>query len=999
MATPALLRDPEKAQISFHLRRSRTLRSLARSSSRNGSQFAILLVNPSGEQVELYASEALRDHVGRWLGDAREEAKETVQRYQHERDVKARQGIKSDGPDKVYGPNGEMFDPGPGTDGLTDEEVGDSMQQDAPSTVPARPLGGANYDEFLPSPSRVGLAKPGGSAAPSPSALASSSRVTRSHSTTHLSPHQQPSPAPSPAAASPASALSPGGPSRGLPRSPTPLLPWRFTPESLETWYEGKFSDFNHKTDKLIAKAWIKASEPQKRTRYPYEKGEETKPSWWPTGVRHKEPDHLNKSERVALLTQLVRFSPCSTAELDASLDSVASQLAIDKLAIAREVCKVAKEERLAIKRSGTGTFESFSVTLGPIPIPQPKKEEDDSSPRLHNTRHRSRRSLGGNGTSDSLAPPTVSRNALPSPLQQTPRPSVRASPYPLSRSQSTAEMDPAFASPVRSPAMGSSAAASGMSRSQSHAGPISGAGKNRAPRQSGRHSLGEADLLDPSNTKGLSGMDYQPSMQATPYRVNGSAGGRPQITPRQGQGSPLAGASMARSYSTSALNGGGAGTTPGEVGGSASKVKASLIDDSVASPAMIKSRSRLSQQHFDSMGLGNAKAAKGGRGGPQGGAHGQQQAHLQQQLPQPHFHPHHLQQFDPQHLPQRPPLTHSHTQPLPQGHFPPSQQAHLIHPAQRGQPQQHVLVYPTGAPAPQLLRQPSSGGGAISIHPAHQLQIQQNLHAQAQHHLQQQHQHHLAASQVAAHQGQNGRGHHGPAPTQVQVQVNVHAGHALPPPSHQHQQEYEQHLPLPPQHQQHLQRHPHQQQQSGQRRASHPSQYAAYPTPQTASSFGASPSPFLAQQHQQNGGGNGSPYLNGDHAFLMSSTSTTADAALFAGSGGAPSPMVDSFFGDGHSSGYGASPAPLSAGPLDGGGGGAGGVIGPDGDLTMYVQQLEVLEAQQQQSQFSGTSGGSGFEDALGLGLGEVGMSGLEGGMGLEPGYYGEEGYGAVGA
>ena len=70
---------------------------------------------------------------------------------------------------------------------------------------------------------------------------------------------------------------------------------------------------------KIVAKPWIKAREPRKQTKYPYNGGDKkeesiaafgkdnpgelTKPPWWPDtagwptkGCRHKEPDHLKKS-------------------------------------------------------------------------------------------------------------------------------------------------------------------------------------------------------------------------------------------------------------------------------------------------------------------------------------------------------------------------------------------------------------------------------------------------------------------------------------------------------------------------------------------------------------------------------------------------------------------------------------------------------------------------------------------------------------------------------
>lgn len=57
---------------------------------------------------------------------------------------------------------------------------------------------------------------------------------------------------------------------------------------------------------KSIAKAWIKVIEPRKKTRYPYIGGEKTKPIWWPHDVMHREPDHLQKPERLKLMTTII---------------------------------------------------------------------------------------------------------------------------------------------------------------------------------------------------------------------------------------------------------------------------------------------------------------------------------------------------------------------------------------------------------------------------------------------------------------------------------------------------------------------------------------------------------------------------------------------------------------------------------------------------------------------------------------------------------------------
>jgi len=58
---------------------------------------------------------------------------------------------------------------------------------------------------------------------------------------------------------------------------------------------ETRFRQLQQLCCKIVAKAWIKVIEPKKQTRYPYNRGEESKPEWWPDDVRHKEPDHLMK--------------------------------------------------------------------------------------------------------------------------------------------------------------------------------------------------------------------------------------------------------------------------------------------------------------------------------------------------------------------------------------------------------------------------------------------------------------------------------------------------------------------------------------------------------------------------------------------------------------------------------------------------------------------------------------------------------------------------------
>ncbi|TGJ79427.1 hypothetical protein E0Z10_g9335 [Xylaria hypoxylon] len=70
---------------------------------------------------------------------------------------------------------------------------------------------------------------------------------------------------------------------------------------------------------KIIAKAWVKAVAPKKQSTHPYTRGHLSRPDWWPKtyrkfgedehkNLRHKEPDHLGKEERVYLLCHILRM-------------------------------------------------------------------------------------------------------------------------------------------------------------------------------------------------------------------------------------------------------------------------------------------------------------------------------------------------------------------------------------------------------------------------------------------------------------------------------------------------------------------------------------------------------------------------------------------------------------------------------------------------------------------------------------------------------------------
>ncbi|KAL5604444.1 hypothetical protein BROUX41_002416 [Berkeleyomyces rouxiae] len=84
--------------------------------------------------------------------------------------------------------------------------------------------------------------------------------------------------------------------------------------ESVWMFYQQRLRSCQQNACKIIAKAWVKAIEPKKQSHHPYTGKEDRAPAWWPKPplredkVRHKEPDHLYKRERVYLLAHILRL-------------------------------------------------------------------------------------------------------------------------------------------------------------------------------------------------------------------------------------------------------------------------------------------------------------------------------------------------------------------------------------------------------------------------------------------------------------------------------------------------------------------------------------------------------------------------------------------------------------------------------------------------------------------------------------------------------------------
>lgn len=83
----------------------------------------------------------------------------------------------------------------------------------------------------------------------------------------------------------------------------------------LTLYYEKAFERIQQTNCRILAKAYVKLVEPQKQVNYPYNGRKliggnktqldpnATKPPWWPSGVTHREPDHLPKIGRRMIVT------------------------------------------------------------------------------------------------------------------------------------------------------------------------------------------------------------------------------------------------------------------------------------------------------------------------------------------------------------------------------------------------------------------------------------------------------------------------------------------------------------------------------------------------------------------------------------------------------------------------------------------------------------------------------------------------------------------------
>ncbi|KAJ5177664.1 uncharacterized protein N7500_000363 [Penicillium coprophilum] len=130
----------------------------------------------------------------------------------------------------------------------------------------------------------------------------------------------------------------------------------------LRLYYEKAFQTLQQSNCRVLAKAYIKLVEPRKQVCFPYNgravvtgvirqlDPEVAKPPWWPPGVRHREPDHLLKEERIKLLVHILcelRTSHSITTKLLREADQQIRRYIVpaERVCILDEIYRVRQEE------------------------------------------------------------------------------------------------------------------------------------------------------------------------------------------------------------------------------------------------------------------------------------------------------------------------------------------------------------------------------------------------------------------------------------------------------------------------------------------------------------------------------------------------------------------------------------------------------------------------------------------------------------------------------
>ena len=239
----------------YKSKRDLILRALGKASFINGSQFVIAWISPKGE-VDVYASELLQSAVSPKEGGVlhRKELEKEAGRIKGEmsRRWEEIRRLEEQGEAPVLEEDADAAEEG------DEEEDGDKTLVEDESE-----LGSASIS--------VSLGGNDDLKKPMPVMMSSFPIVASTPASVGLSLTRQSTPAP-------------------------PMHTITLTPDAIDNYYHTRFAALQQATCKLVVKAWIKVIEPKKQMKFPYNKGEDLKPTWWPEGVRHREPDHLSKT-------------------------------------------------------------------------------------------------------------------------------------------------------------------------------------------------------------------------------------------------------------------------------------------------------------------------------------------------------------------------------------------------------------------------------------------------------------------------------------------------------------------------------------------------------------------------------------------------------------------------------------------------------------------------------------------------------------------------------
>ena len=232
----------------YKSKRDLILRALGKASFINGSQFVIAWISPKGE-VDVYASELLQSAVSVKEGGVldRKELDHEASRVRGEMNRRWEEvrRLEEKGEALVM------------EDDQNDEAVEADEDEDVEDLDPDRTLIEDACPDLL---SKASYEISSILKRPSPTTMMSTFSATRSST-------------PSP-----------------------PMHTLTLAPDAIDNYYSSRFAALQQATCKLVVKAWIKVIEPKKQMKFPYNKGEDLKPAWWPEGVRHREPDHLSKT-------------------------------------------------------------------------------------------------------------------------------------------------------------------------------------------------------------------------------------------------------------------------------------------------------------------------------------------------------------------------------------------------------------------------------------------------------------------------------------------------------------------------------------------------------------------------------------------------------------------------------------------------------------------------------------------------------------------------------